>query len=147
MNVWSVAEIRSRYTDSQNRCRSDIGDLANIAIAHDIATLCGEIERLRAALTRYGKHDSSGMSDQPGCQITRMGGGLCTCGLDDALRPKSGADGVLTITRDVTTVSPNFRVTARVMSSVCGKPMPDGKGAGQCINVPGHEGECDDMPL
>ncbi len=35
---------------------------------------------------------------------------------------------------------------ARVVPSVCGKPMPDGKGAGQCINIPGHEGECDDMP-
>lgn len=44
-----------------------------------------EIERLRAALTRYGKHDSGGMSDQPGCQKTRMGGGPCTCGLDEAL--------------------------------------------------------------
>lgn len=36
---------------------------------------------------------------------------------------------------------------ATVVPSVCGKPMPDGKGAGQCINVPGHEGECDDMPF
>jgi hypothetical protein len=55
--------------------------------------------------------------------------------------------GTLTITHDVTTVSPNFRVTARVLPAICGKPMPDGNGAGQCINVPGHEGECDDMPL
>jgi hypothetical protein len=41
---------------------------------------------LRAALARYGKHDSSGMSDQPGCQKTRMGGGPCTCGLDEVMR-------------------------------------------------------------
>ena len=45
-----------------------------------------EIERLQAALIRYGKHDSGGMSDQPGCQKTRMGGGPCTCGLEEAMR-------------------------------------------------------------
>jgi hypothetical protein len=39
------------------------------------------------------------------------------------------------------------KATSKVVPSVCGKPMPDGKGAGQCINVPGHEGECDDMPF
>ena len=36
---------------------------------------------------------------------------------------------------------------ARVAPAICGKPMPNGKGAGQCINVPWHEGECDDMPF
>lgn len=40
-----------------------------------------------------------------------------------------------------------FTAKARVVPSVCGKPMPDGKGAGQCINPPGHEGDCDDMPF
>lgn len=47
----------------------------------------------------------------------------------------------------VHTVYGSIPAPARVMPSVCGKPMPDGKGAGQCINVPGHEGECDDMPF
>jgi hypothetical protein len=45
-----------------------------------------KIDTLRAALVRYGQHDSSGMSDQPGCQKSRMGGGPCTCGLDEVMR-------------------------------------------------------------
>ncbi len=39
------------------------------------------------------------------------------------------------------------KASAKVVPAVCGKPMPDGKGTGQCLNVPGHEGECDDMPM
>lgn len=51
-----------------------------------VVALRAENERLRAALARYGQHDSGGMSDEPGCQKNRMGGGPCTCGLEEALR-------------------------------------------------------------
>jgi hypothetical protein len=45
------------------------------------------IDELCKALRRYGRHDSSGMPDQPQmrCERTKLGGGACTCGLDDAL--------------------------------------------------------------
>ena len=47
LTVWEVAEIRGRYTSPDNACKpTEIQRLAPIAIAHDIAALCGEIERL-----------------------------------------------------------------------------------------------------
>jgi hypothetical protein len=64
------------------RLRVEYPNDVNPADAHEAAA---EIERLRAALTRYGQHDSHGMSDQPGCQKARMGGGTCTCGLERAM--------------------------------------------------------------
>lgn len=72
--------------------------------------------------------------------------------------PDCGIDLVGTLTQETSPPHPGpsiekafarspRKITATVLPSICGKPMPDGKGAGQCINVPGHEGPCDDMPL
>lgn len=63
---------------------------------------------------------------------------------------ESGApdyEGTLNATMDDEIKLQANELKARVVPSVCGKPMPDGNGARQCINVPGHEGECDDMPF
>jgi hypothetical protein len=58
MTVWEVAAIRGRYTSPENKCKAiEIQRLAPIAIAHDIATLCGEIERLRG----WSSGDESGV--------------------------------------------------------------------------------------
>lgn len=64
LSVWHVAEIRSRYTDSGNRCNPDIGKLAHIAIAHDVATLCGEIERLRNDIQELTCGDPSRVTNE-----------------------------------------------------------------------------------
>lgn len=46
LNIWAISEIRSRYTDQENRCREDIGKLAYVAIAYDISTLAHECDLL-----------------------------------------------------------------------------------------------------
>lgn len=46
-----INAIRSRYTSADNACKpEEIRALAPIAIAHDIASLVSEIERLRAEI-------------------------------------------------------------------------------------------------
>lgn len=48
-----VYTIRSRYTSPDNACKPDeITRLAPIAIAHDVASLVGEIETLRIERSR-----------------------------------------------------------------------------------------------
>jgi hypothetical protein len=48
-----VYEIRSRYTTPNNACKPDeIQRLAPIAIAHDVASLVGEIETLRSRVSK-----------------------------------------------------------------------------------------------
>lgn len=47
--IIDIYTIRSRYTSPDNACKPEkIRQLAPIAIAHDIATLVGEIEQLRS---------------------------------------------------------------------------------------------------
>jgi hypothetical protein len=48
-----IYEIRSAYTTPDNSCRAlEIEKRAAIAIAHDIATLVGEIERLHSEVLK-----------------------------------------------------------------------------------------------
>lgn len=61
-----IYEIRSRYTTPENACKPEkIQRMAPIAIAHDIASLVGEVEELRnhvwkldAELRAQGKNDA-----------------------------------------------------------------------------------------
>lgn len=46
LSMGEIYAIRARYTSADNACRDDIGRLAHIAIAHDVASLVYEIERL-----------------------------------------------------------------------------------------------------
>lgn len=49
MRQFDAYTIRARYTSPENACKPDyIAQLAPIAIAHDIASLVGEIDALRA---------------------------------------------------------------------------------------------------
>jgi hypothetical protein len=79
-----------------------------------------------------------GVHDGKPCGCVKKAIGACIC---------ARKDGRIVETHLVCPVHRPVKATAKVVPSICGKPMPDGKGAGQCINVPGHEGECDDMPF
>jgi len=47
-----IYEIRSRYTTPDNACKPDvIQKMAAIAIAHDVASLVGEVEECRKRST------------------------------------------------------------------------------------------------
>lgn len=96
-----------------------------VVLSGEYARACREIEHLRGALKKFGQHPTGDMEGVGRCAGFRLAAPfrdeLCNCGLNAALGP-SDQKGVLTITRDVTTVSPNFRVTATTVSDVARGP-------------------------
>jgi len=112
------------------------------AIAHtQRGKLLAEVDRLRAALLRHGRHDDGEVDGTEVCEATENGPGTCTCGFDDALRAVATFLGDNLGNRDWRRPDGGPRGTLADAVRVCGAVVgSDGQDLVRCMLSEGHAG-------